>query len=163
MAFSILFGLQHPRLKGRDKLSLLTFTSTANLKSLINQYLDVLNQVSFWKTYLETPPWTTTLLQGRGLCALMILGARLPRAVMLLVGPFMANRFEVTGQTKGGSPTNHGGNTIEVVYVFRIGIIGAPLWTHPWGWGSQASGWWLSLCPVGDVGSCRLSTRRSIH
>ncbi|KAI3377616.1 hypothetical protein L3Q82_008776 [Scortum barcoo] len=32
-------------------------------------------------------------------------------------------------------------------YVARIGVTGAPPWSHAWGWGSQASAWWPGLCP----------------
>lgn len=46
----------------------------------------------------------------------------LSRAVTSLVGPPIANRSSVTGQTKGSSPTHHEDDTIKVVFVFQIGI-----------------------------------------
>lgn len=54
----------------------------------------------------------------------MRLGVKLSRAVMSPVGPPIANRSSVMGQTKGGSPTHHEDDTIKVVYVTQIGITG---------------------------------------
>ncbi|KAK3539469.1 hypothetical protein QTP70_008490 [Hemibagrus guttatus] len=31
-------------------------------------------------------------------------------------------------------------------YVARTGVTGAPSWSQAWGWGTQASAWWPSLC-----------------
>ncbi|TWW59153.1 hypothetical protein D4764_06G0006830 [Takifugu flavidus] len=45
---------------------------------------------------------------------------------MSLVGPPIANRSSVTGQTKGGSPTHHEDDTIKVVYVTQIGVTRGP-------------------------------------
>ena len=51
------------------------------------------------------------------------------------------------GQTKIGSKAPNEEAKIEEAYVARIGVTGAPPWSQAWGWGSQASSWWLGLCP----------------
>ncbi|KAK3564702.1 hypothetical protein QTP86_024835 [Hemibagrus guttatus] len=38
------------------------------------------------------------------------------------------------------------GNNNKDRYVARTGVTGAPPWSQAWGWGTQASAWWLSLC-----------------
>ncbi|KAK3527728.1 hypothetical protein QTP86_001814, partial [Hemibagrus guttatus] len=56
-------------------------------------------------------------------------------------------------------------------YVARTGATGAPPWSQAWGWGTQASAWWPSLCLRGSVGhrkdvgppSRRPTTRRKEH
>ncbi|KAI3377726.1 hypothetical protein L3Q82_008452 [Scortum barcoo] len=54
---------------------------------------------------------------------------------------------------------------------------GTPPWSQAWGWGSQASAWWLGLCPRDPAGlspkwkwrrgppspSSRLTTHRKVH
>ncbi|KAK3532138.1 hypothetical protein QTP86_008588 [Hemibagrus guttatus] len=56
------------------------------------------------------------------------------------------------------------GSNIEDRYVARTGVTGAPPWSQAWGWGTQASAWWPSLC-LRDVGppSRRPTTRRKEH
>ena len=60
----------------------------------------------------------------------------------------------MTGQTKIGSKSPNDGKNIEDIYVAQIGVTGAPPWSQAWGWGSQASAWWLGgvleSAPTGD-------------
>ncbi|KAK3571519.1 hypothetical protein QTP86_012863 [Hemibagrus guttatus] len=60
------------------------------------------------------------------------------------------------------------GNNIKDRYVVQTGVTGAPPWSQAWGWGTQASAWWPSLClreRRKDVGppSRRPITRRKEH
>ncbi|KAK3544176.1 hypothetical protein QTP86_006032 [Hemibagrus guttatus] len=53
-------------------------------------------------------------------------------------------------------------------YVARTGVTGAPLWSQTWGWGTQASAWWPSLCLRDLAGHSpkkrrRPTTRRKEH
>ncbi|KAK3572444.1 hypothetical protein QTP86_032667 [Hemibagrus guttatus] len=55
-------------------------------------------------------------------------------------------------------------------YVARTGVTGAPPCSQAWGWGTQASAWWPSLCLLDSARhspkerlSCRPTTRREEH
>ena len=47
---------------------------------------------------------------------------------------------------------------IKEVQVNRYGVIRAPHWSQAWGWGSQASAWWLGLCPADPAGCSQTQT-----
>ncbi|KAK3539176.1 hypothetical protein QTP86_028667, partial [Hemibagrus guttatus] len=57
---------------------------------------------------------------------------------------------------------------IEDRYVARTGVTRAPPWSQAWGWGTQASAWWPSLCLRDSAGHSpkkrrRPTTRRKEH
>ncbi|KAK3510281.1 hypothetical protein QTP70_032921, partial [Hemibagrus guttatus] len=45
-------------------------------------------------------------------------------------------------------------------YVTRTGVTGAPPWSQAWGWGTQASTWWPSLCLRDSAGHSPKKRRR---
>ncbi|KAK3537362.1 hypothetical protein QTP70_008820 [Hemibagrus guttatus] len=67
-----------------------------------------------------------------------------------------------------GSGVRSGPCLMKDRYVARTGVTGAPPWSQAWGWGTQASTWWPSLCLRDSAGHSpkkrrRPSTRRKEH
>ncbi|KAK3517249.1 hypothetical protein QTP70_001457 [Hemibagrus guttatus] len=66
---------------------------------------------------------------------------------------------EVLGSAAFGRGEDPYGNKNKDRYVARTGVTGAPPWSQAWGWGTQASNWWPSLC-LWDLAGHSLKKRR---
>lgn len=95
-------------------------------------------------------------------------GTKLSRAI----APGMVSHgkhVQEMGKTKCSSSTHHENkHNSKDIYVTKIDVTSAPLWSQAWGWGSQTNAWWPGLYLWDqnddvDSPSSRLPTSKKVH